>query len=309
MAAGTTTMSDRSQVRVRELAYLGLLIATLGWGGAFIAGKLALRDFTALSTSAWRFALAAAIVLPFALRHLRTASLAPVAGPLALMVACGGVLYPWLFMASLERTSATNTSLIIAIMPVLTYAMCPLIGERISRRRWLAMSIALVGAVVVITRGDPARLTALGTLNLGDLLALCAAAVWSVFNLASRRTVVGLPTPLINTFIYGVGGSVLFALALPERPVAQLAAASNVGLGGLLFLAIVPSVLSGHVYLHAMRVLGVSRTVPFVYCVPFVTATLASLILGEELNLYQAAGGAFIFSGLLLALDRRGVAE
>lgn len=61
--------------------------------------------------------------------------------------------------------------------------------------------------------------------------------------------------------------------------------------------------------LLAMRVLGVSRTVPLVYCVPFVTATMTALILGEELNYYQADGGGFIFSGLLLALDRRGVAE
>jgi drug/metabolite transporter (DMT)-like permease len=306
MAAGITTLSERSQVRTRELAYLGLLVATLGWGGAFIAGKLALRDFSALSTSAWRFAAASALLLPFAIRQFRAASFAPVAGPLALMVVCGGVLYPWLFMASLERTSATNTSLIISVMPVLTYALCPLVGESISRRRWVAMVLAMVGAVVVITRGDPARILALGSLNLGDLLALGAAAVWSVFNLASRRTVAGLPTPIINTFIYGIGGAVLFALALPDRPVAQLTAASPVGLGGLLFLAIVPSVLSGHIYLHAMRVLGVSRTVPFVYCVPFVTATMAALLLGEELNYYQAAGGAFIFSGLLLALDRRG---
>lgn len=296
-------------MRAREWAYAGLVLATLGWGGAFIAGKLALRDFTPLTTSAWRFSLAGAVLLPFTIGRFRTANVSSVAGSLALMVACGGILYPWLFMASLERTSATNTSLIISIMPVLTYALCPLIGERVSRRHWLAMAVALLGAVVVITRGDVVRLFSLTVLNRGDLLAFCAAAVWSVFNLASRSTLAGMPTAMINSCIYGIGGAVLFAMAMPEHPVAQLSAAGGVGLGGLLFLAIVPSVLSGHAYLHAVRVLGVRHTVPFVYCVPFVTAAMAALILGEELDHSQVAGGAFIFSGLLLAMDRRGVAR
>lgn len=309
MAAGTTILTDRAEIRARELAYLGLLIATVGWGGAFVAGKLALRDFTPLATSAWRFVAASALILPFAAPQLRRASFGPVAGTLALMVVCGGVLYPWLFMAALDRTSATNTSLIISIMPVLTYALCPLIGERISRRHWLAMALALAGAVVVITRGEVARLIALRSLNLGDLLAFCAAVVWSIFNLASRRTVAGLPTPLINFLIYGIGGVVLLGLAAPEQPLQQLASAGRIGLGGLIFLAIVPSVLSGHIYLHAMRVLGVSRTVPFIYCVPFVTAAMAAGVLGEELMISQAAGGAAILAGLLLALDRRGMAR
>ncbi len=309
MTAGATTIRNPAQVRAVELASLGLLVATLGWGGAFIAGKLVLRELPAVSSAAWRYVGAALVLLPFGLRHLRSVSIAPVAGPLAVMVGCGGVLYPLLFMASLERTSATNTSLIVAIMPVLTCLLCPLVGEKISVRRWCAVGLALIGAVVVISRGDPHRLIELRSLNSGDLLALAAAAVWSVFNLASRSVVARLPGSLVNSFVFGGGAVVLFALALPESPVDQLTKASSVALAGLLYLAVVPSVMSGLAYLHAVRVLGLGRTVVFIYCVPFVTAALAALILGEDLNWYQAAGGGLIFSGLLLAIDRSGMSE
>jgi drug/metabolite transporter (DMT)-like permease len=309
MTAGVSTVRGADGTRGLELATVGLLAATLGWGGAFIAGKLVAHEVSPLSASAWRFGGAALLLLPFGLRHLRTVALRPVAVPLALMVVCGGIVYPWLFMASLARTSATNTSLIIAIMPVLTCLLCPLVGESISARRWSAVGIALLGAVIVISRGDPRRLMGLGTLNAGDLLALAAAGVWSVFNLASRRVVATLPSTLVNSLVFGGGGLALFALATPEQPIEQLRVASPVALAGLAYLAVVPSVLSGLAYLRAVRVLGLSRTVVFIYCVPFVTATLAALVLGENLNGYQGVGGALIFAGLLLALERSGSAQ
>ncbi len=300
MVAIPLTYHD-SEDRVRKLAYLGLLVATLGWGGAFIAGKLALREFSPMSASAWRYLLAGSVLVPFALRHARTYSLRPVAGPLTLMIVCGGFFYPLFFMLSLERTSATNTSLIVALMPVITYSLCPLVGEEVSGRRWIAVLIALVGAVVVITRADLGVLVDVTRLNTGDLIALCAACVWAVFNLASRRTVVALPASLINVTVFGCGGVAMMVAAAPDTAVASLIAASPGSRAAVFYLAIFSSVLSGQLYLNAMRVLGVSRTVIFIYCVPFVTAILAAFILGESISVYQAVGGGLIFGGLVLA--------
>ena len=48
------------------LAYGGLALATVGWATGFIAGKLALGAMTPLPVAAWRYALASAILLPFA---------------------------------------------------------------------------------------------------------------------------------------------------------------------------------------------------------------------------------------------------
>ena len=75
---------------------------------------------------------------------------------------------------ALERTSASNTSLLIALNPVITLLLSPLVGERLDRRRLGGVGLALAGAVVVITHGDLARLASL-TLNAGDLIALAAA--------------------------------------------------------------------------------------------------------------------------------------
>ncbi len=300
-----TTLRAQPAPASRSLAYAGLAFAVLCWGGAFIAAKVLLREMDALPAAAWRFVVAAALLWPFTARSMRGAGLRSIALPLAVMVVCGGLLYPSLFMWSLERTTATNTSLVVATMPVLTFLLCPWIGEAVPRRRWVAVIVALCGAAVLITRGDANALYALTHLNTGDLLALVAASVWAIFNLASRGVVMAVSPAVVNTVLFSVGGVGLLALSSPLAAVGQLQSLSAAGWAALGFLAVGPSMVSGYFYLHGVRTLGISRAVVFIYCVPFVTATLAALVLGEPLNRYQAVGGALIFAGLLMALDRR----
>src|SRR5204862_178064 len=84
--------------------------------------------------------------------------------------------YPWLFLLALAHTSATNTALLIALNPVFTLLLSPLIGEPLDRHRLGGVSLALAGAAVVITAGDTHRLPGL-SLQRGDVLAVAAAGV------------------------------------------------------------------------------------------------------------------------------------
>src|SRR5213594_589424 len=164
-----------TSMEARRLAYAGLSLSTVGWAAAFIAGKVALADMTPLSVAVWRYALASTVLLPFAVWQRPARGIGRAVAPLALMVVCGGVLYPWLFLLALAHTSATNTALLIALNPVFTLLLSPLIG----------VPLALAGAAVVITAGDTHRLPGLW-LQRGDLLAVAAAGCWALFNLASR---------------------------------------------------------------------------------------------------------------------------
>lgn len=279
------------------VAYAGLTLASLGWASAYIAGKLALAELTPLTVAAFRFAVAALVLVPFGVRAAPWREMRRVAVPLTVLVVCGSVLYPWVFLLALSRTTATNTSLLIALNPVFTILLAPLIGEHLTKHRAAGVALALLGAATVITKGDVQHLTAL-SLNSGDLLAVTAAAIWSVFNLASRHVVARLSPTFINSFVYVVGGIALFGLALPEHPVAQLRAASGTALLGVVIMALGASVLSGQFFLMGVRALGVSRTVIFIYLMPVMTAVLSTLLLGEHFQLAQGIGGAAVLAGV-----------
>ena len=290
------------------IAYGGLTLTSLLWASAFIAGKVVLAEMTPLPAAAWRYAIAATVLLPFAARRRPATEISRVdaVGPLAVMVLAGGVLYPWLFLTALSKTTATNTALLVALNPVFTVLLAPLIGERLTRNRLAGGALALTGAVTVITKGDLRHLTAL-TFNTGDLLAVAAAATWATFNLSSRRVVSRLTPAFTNCVIFGIGSIALYALGRGEQPWAQLLAATPAALGGILVMAILSSVLAGQMFLVGVRTLGVSRTVVFVYLVPVLTAVLSTLFLGERFDLSQGAGGAAVLAGVYWSTRTRGV--
>jgi len=287
-----------ARVPVQTRAYAGLCLASALWASAFIFGKVVLAELNALTAGAWRHALAALVLLPFAWRGRRAADLRAGLVPLAVMIVCGGVLYPWSFLAALERTSATNTALLIALNPALTFLLAPLVGEAYTRRGLLGIALALTGAALVITHGDLSVLTSVTPARSGDLLAFAAALLWATFNLCARGVVTHLPHALTNTLVYGLGSLALFALASPQHPVQQLAAASSAALASLAAMVVLSSVLAGQLFLYGVHSVGVGRTVVFVYVVPVLTAAASALLLDEPLLPAQILGGAAVLAGV-----------
>ncbi|HZR82703.1 MAG TPA: DMT family transporter [Candidatus Binatia bacterium] len=298
-----------------RLAFAGLGVATFGWASAFVVGKIVLGEMTPLAIATWRYAIASLVLVPFALRTgapsaLRKAvsrsrahaagEMRRVMGHLAIMIVAGGVLYPWLFMGALQRTSATNTSLLIALNPVMTILLAPLVGEPFERRRISGAALAFAGALVVISGGHLARIAALD-LNAGDVLAVVAAACWAGFNLASRSVVQRLAPSVANCAVYIGGFAALFALAAREDPVGQLVRATPTAIGGIAAMALLSSVLAGQLFLVGVRAAGVGRAVVFVYLVPVITALLSCTLLGEPFTAAQAVGGTVVLGGLWLA--------
>jgi len=273
----------------------------MAWASAFIFGKVVLAELSPLSAGAWRHLVAALVLLPFAWRGRGTANLRAALLPLALMVVCGGVLYPVTFFAALQRTSATNTSLLVALNPALTFLLSPLVGEHYTRRGLFGITLALMGATLVITHGDLAVLTSLSPSRVGDLLAVGAAAIWATFNLGSRRVVAHLPHALTNTVIYGLGSVALFILAVPEHPLQQAVHATPAALGSLAAMVLFSSVLAGQLFLYGVHSIGVGRTVVFVYMVPVLTAAASTVFLGEPLLPPQIIGGAAVLAGVYVA--------
>jgi drug/metabolite transporter (DMT)-like permease len=213
------------------------------------------------------------------------------------MVVCGGILYPALFLLALSRTTATNTALLVALNPVLTLLFAPLVGEPVDRRRLGGVAVALAGAVIVITRGDPVHLTGL-SLASGDLLALAGAGAWASFNLTSRRVVGRLTPAFTNCAIYTLGGTALALLGLPEHPWVQLTGATPTALAGIAIMAVLSSVIAGQFFLIGVRTVGVGRTVVFVYVVPVLTALMSATLLGEAFHVSQAVGGGAVLAGV-----------
>ncbi len=295
---------DATRVRTESLAYLGLFLASCAWAAAFVAGKIALREMSPNVTAIWRYVLATLVLLPWAAaQRPRWATVRELLVPLAVMILCGGVLYQTVFLLALQHTTATNTSLLIALNPIFTLLMSPLIGERIDISRWPGVLVALAGAAVVITHGNWQQAVAFAhfSLSIGDWLALFAALLWAGVNVAAQRVVHRVPAAFTNVLVYGVGALSLGLLAIPEHPIPQLLGASWAALGGVAVMGIGSSALAGQWFLFGLRTVGIHRAVVFIYLVPVLTALFSVAFLGESFHVSQVIGGSAVLTGVYWA--------
>jgi hypothetical protein len=128
-----------------------LVLASLLWGTADVAGKLALVAIPPATLAALRFGVALAIL--WLLARWRGGGRVPmrITAPLGVL----GVALTFLLQnLGLAQTTATNASLLQGAAPVLTLLMAAaVLGERLGARRSAAVAAALAGVTAVTLAG------------------------------------------------------------------------------------------------------------------------------------------------------------
>ena len=170
----------QSSVRV---ALAGLLLATLCWSGNALVARAFAGEIPPFALSFWRWSLALVLLLPFVAKPLwqhRTALRA--AGWRLLVLAGLGIAgYNSLLYAAAQTTAAINITLVNTCLPLMTFIGAGLLlGEWPQRRAWWGMAVAVVGLLVLISKGSWASLAGLA-FNKGDLIMLLAVADWALY--------------------------------------------------------------------------------------------------------------------------------
>ncbi|MCP4327495.1 MAG: DMT family transporter [Alphaproteobacteria bacterium] len=300
--AAETPPSRRAVV----VAY-GLLTLTMAtYGLHAVVGRAAAGDIPPIALAFWRWFLVLILLLPFAWRPVRKQ------WPL-IVENIGRLTVAGLFMVGfvtfyyigLNDTTAINAALINSGVPVIIVAATFLARmEHLSRRQGTGLVLSLLGVAVVICRGDLGVLASF-RFHGGDVIVLGALGLFAFYSVMLRT----LPKELDYLTLMGSTIAVGTAMLVP----AYLWELSRTGpfaltVGNLMIVAFVvlaPGLLGYFCWMKGVRVVGVNRS-GFTYnLVPVFSTVAAVIFLGESIEPYHAAGFAFVFIGLYLALIGR----
>jgi drug/metabolite transporter (DMT)-like permease len=210
----------------------------------------------------------------------------------------GNTIYQLLFVVGLARTTATNSALIIAMMPMTVAVLAGLLGyERItSRMRWgIGLGTLGVGLVIAV-RGVGFNA---GTLT-GDLLTLLAVFAWAGYTVWLRTIPAGVSSLRVTT-ITTIGGAPGLVLAgLPESLRLDWWAVPPGAWMGLVYATLLSLVVAYILWNRSVQQVGSTSTAIYMCVTPLVAVVGAWLILGERPHALQALGAVFIVAGVLL---------
>jgi drug/metabolite transporter (DMT)-like permease len=296
-------VSFQVQVPASGTARLLLWLVPLLWSSNYIIARLGDGLIAPHALALGRWAVAAAILLPWMGRGLLRQREALrrewphllVLGFLGMYI-CGA----WVYVAG-RTTSSTNIALIYAATPMsIAAASSLLLHEKLSRAQWAGVVLALLGLLFVIAKGDPARLLAVQFVA-GDAWIVAAAASWTAYSVLLKRWPSALgPGERLVAIIAG-GLLVLVPTTVAEALLTTVPPFGWGAAGLVLLAAVVPGVLSYGAYSYLQRELGASRTAMMLYLAPVYGALLAWLLLGEVPGWYHLVGAAMILPSIWLA--------
>lgn len=292
-------MSDRSPVRYD----LAMLLVSLIWGINFSVTKFALGAIPVFAFAGLRF-LGATTLLWLAVRLTESAPGPPipraVLGRLFLLGVAGNTLYQMAFLFGLARTTATNSALIIAFIPVMVAVLGSLTGVELATRGVkLALGLGTLGVILVIADRGPARLS--GDTLLGDAVTLGAVVLWAGYTLGIRRSGQGI-SPLRLTLITTAAGTPGLLLAgLPSFLSHDWGSVPPAAWGALFYASAASIVVAYLIWNLSVQAIGTNRTSLYACVTPVFAAAGAWVVLGERFSALQLAGGVLVLASVLVA--------
>lgn len=270
----------------RALAIVALLFAASCWGVSFVVAKRALATVTPEQLMAIRFALAALILLPLALRQ---SGARRALRPALALGACFFAGY-WLQTRGLLYTTAARSSFLTA----LGVTVVPLLEGAIYRVR--VSRLAVFGALLAVVGTAFLFRPEAGALNIGDVLTIICALAFALHTVLASRYAAGNSATWLSLIQIALVGVISAPLAIgpPLEP-------SRFALIAIVGLAVVNTALAFLLLMWAQARLTATEAAIILAFEPVATAIVAVALGDESASWFLLLGGSLIVSGMVLS--------
>ncbi|WP_210382589.1 DMT family transporter [Mesorhizobium sp. L-8-3] len=276
-------------------------LAAMLWGTAGIASKMlyGIDDVPPLVVGFLRLALAVPPLVVWCWLRLGVATFHFPGRDLLLVLALGGsiAVYQVFFFAAVPEIGAALAALItICSGPLLVgLGAVSLLGETVTRRLGVALSLGLIGAGLLVgLPSDEGNMT-------GMLYAAIAALAYAAFVLVSRSLAKHDPGKII---VVGFGSGAIIVAPFAFASGADAFAWSASGWAILLYIGFVPTALAYLFYFRGIRSTPATSASVLALVEPLAATTLAVAIFGETLSFAAIIGAAFLVTAMVILLRR-----
>lgn len=284
--------------------HLRLVGMAVLWGASWPAGRIIAQSMPPLAGASLRFLLAALVLIPWlywagGLQQLKGWSAQRWLGMTA-AGATGVYGYAAFFLSGLQHLPAGKAALVITLNPVMTLLMAAWIfQERLNTIIATGMALAIAGAVVVLSHGQPAALLH-GAMGMGELLILGCVVCWVLYTLIGRWMLTGVDALSTTTVTSTIGACMLLVASLVVEGPGALASAVHSGSTAwtaLLFLAFGATALAYAWYFDGVKALGAGAASGYITLVPLFGVLISAYLLGETIDTPMLLGGAMAITG------------
>ncbi len=279
---------------IRDL--LLALSVPLIWGLGFTFAKAGLGEFPPLFLMGMRFALTALVLVWFVRvprGHLRA---------IFWIALIGATLQYGLTFTGLTRLEASLAVIVVQLeVPFATLLAAIVFRERPGWQRVIGIAVAFAGVAMIA--GQPRLENQLGPM----LLVASGAFVWAVGQIMVKRLGGAVDGFALIAWVGVFAGPqmLLASLLIEDDHLAALQAATWVGWGTVIYMALIMTALGYAIWYHVLSKHPVSQVMPVLLLLPVCVVVGSIVILGEKPGLLVLAGGIVVVAGVAMIVLKR----
>jgi drug/metabolite transporter (DMT)-like permease len=274
---------------VNRLAWLLFVLVSFLWGIPYFLIKIAIEDLSPVLVVAGRTAIAAAVLIPFALMRGTLGALRGRMRVVALIAAVH-IIGPFLLITYGEQhITSSLTGILIAVEPVVI-ALLLARAEPLTPGRIIGLVLGFAGVVVLVgvdLSGDRYGL-------LGAAMVLAAAVSYAVATMLVQRKAADLPPETLTVGTTVITTVVLAPIALVSLPTEPVSARSW---GALAVLGVFCTAVALLAFYRLIVLAGSNRAGLVTYFNPVVAVLLGVVLLNEPIGPGTIAGFALVVAG------------
>ena len=272
------------------------------WGSAFPAIRVALRWFEPFQLASFRFFVASAALIAFAVAAKIPFPKLPDVPALLLSGAVGIGVYNLTLNTGQKTVPAGMASLLINTAPIWTAIMAQiLLRDRLSWKAWLGIFISFIGVLIIVVKEGSGI-----TLDRDALLVLIASLSHSIYIVTMKRHIRNYG-PIAATSYTLVAGTLCLAFfshglgsAIRQAPLSAVLL--------VIYLGLFPAAIAYLLWGHVLSFFPPARAASFLYFVPLAAVVIAWIWIGETPTWRTLIGGVLVIVGVMLVNRKMEVA-
>ncbi|MCC7167967.1 MAG: EamA family transporter [Rhodospirillales bacterium] len=274
---------------MKPIDILTALLVMVIWGLNFVTAKLGVSELPPLLFSALRFALMAALLVPF---HRQRWSQLP---SLALLAFTLGVVHFGLFFIGIKGVDAATSAITVQLqVPFSALVAAWVFGDMLGWKRAGGMALAFLG--VALLMGEPSRPD---PVSVG--LIVLSAIGFALSTLVIKK--MGAMHPLLVTGWIGLFGApmlLVLSLIFESGQLVAMESAGWRGWGGVVYAAVLSSIVGHSLWYRLLRSHTMNQVVPYSLLAPAIGVFSGVLLLDEPFTWHKLVGGLFTLSGVAI---------
>lgn len=293
-------MDSSMRTDKRYKSYHLMMPAVLFSAGVIITGKFAVKHYNSYTIIFFRFLLASLILFPMVKKNYKPFKLRnlPI---LTLVGVIGFFLYNTMIIKALKSTSASNVSIISALIPITTLILeAILLKTKISKYHFGAIVLAFISVIIVISNGDILKIFETSWSH-GDLFMLIGIFCISTYSVFNSRTKLSYPPLQMLLYYFIVTAIISFPLALKELPY-QI---SVLGILSIIYQGALGTALTYILIQLSLKTFGANHAMIYFNVIPIAALMLSIIVLGEPITISLIFGSILMIASIKLVFSHK----